>query len=139
MPMQHNTGTALTLLATLALVACAQDADRNAEGEVIASGNIDVFDTKIGDCFDDQSYVDEIDDVPGVPCSEPHDNEVYALFDTQLTAFPGEEEMFSGAFEIFPIVPTLESWKQLNDREIVCALYHIEREKLVGTMRGASI
>lgn len=146
-------------ISTLLLAACAQEADRNADGEVVASGEIDIFNTKVGDCFDDQSYSDAIDDVPGVPCAEPHDNEVYALFDTSLASFPGEDEMFDIAFEeclthfkayvgepydtsvldVFPIIPTLDSWKRLKDREVVCALYHLEGEKLVGTMKNRRI
>lgn len=157
--MKDATRLALLVVPTLLLSACAEDAGRNADGEVVSSGNIDVFHTKIGDCFNDQSYASEIDDVPGVPCSEPHDNEVYALFDTSLASFPGEDQMFEVAFDeclthfkafvgasyeasaldVFPIVPTLDSWKRLNDREVVCALYHVQGEKLVGTMRNTGI
>lgn len=149
----------LSTVAAFLLAACAPAADRNDAGEVVASGQIDIFQTKIGDCFDDQSQTDSIDDVPGRPCLEPHDNEVFALFDTSLTSFPGEDEMFdhaidecmtrfedyvgepydSSVLDIFPIVPTLESWKRVNDREIICALYHIEGEKLVGSMKGSGI
>lgn len=146
-------------LTGILVAACAPEADRNEVGEVVASGQIDIFQTKIGDCFDDQTAADAIDDVPGRPCVEPHDNEVFALFDTNLTSFPGQEEMFEHAFdecltrfeayvgepydssvlEVFPIVPTLESWKRVNDREIICALYHLEGEKLVGSVKGRGI
>jgi hypothetical protein len=147
------------LIPALVLLGCGAPAERNDSGEVVASGDIDVFHTKIGDCFDDQSYDDEVSDVPGVPCMEPHDNEVYALFDTALESYPGEDEMFEMATEqcierfdayvgmpyedsildVFPLIPTLSSWKQLKDREIICVLYHLDQEKLVGSMMGSEI
>lgn len=150
----------LTILASfLILAACGEPASRNDSGEVVASGDIDVFNTKVGDCFNDQASESDVTDVPGVPCSEPHDNEVFALIDTTLTSYPGEDEMFEtatdeciGVFKdfvgasydksilaVFPLVPTLDSWKRLNDREIICALYHMDQDKLTGTMRGKKI
>jgi hypothetical protein len=34
--------------------------------------------------------------------------------------------------------PSPESWKQ-NDREVVCALYDMNAEKLMGSMQGSGI
>jgi len=34
--------------------------------------------------------------------------------------------------------PTIESWQQ-NDREVVCAVYDMEENKLVGSVQGRSL
>ena len=114
-----------------------------------------VFTLEVGTCFDD---VDEaqISSVPEVDCSEPHDNEVFAVFDyTASDSFPGAETMNQAAHElcvaefeayvglsyveselnVFPITPTDGSW-DTGDREIICALYNLDFSKLTGSWRG---
>jgi len=135
------------------------DADRDATGAIVGEGTIDAFQLRIGDCFNDGSSMgDEVSDLPGVPCDEPHDYETYAVFDVALQNYPSDEEMSELAYErclerfggfvgldyedsildIVTLYPTTESWKQ-NDREVVCALFDINEEKLVGSTRGSAI
>jgi hypothetical protein len=96
--------------------------------------------------------------LPGVPCSQPHDYETFAVFDVSLDSYPSEEAMGdlaydsclqrfddfvgldydSSVLEIITMYPTTESWQQ-NDREVVCALYDMNEEKLVGTTRDRAI
>ncbi len=142
------------------------DAERDESGNIVSEGQIDAFALQVGDCFDDsQSILDsgssevEVQDVAGMPCSEPHDNEVYAVFDVSFDAFPGDESMFDlstaecvkrfksfvgrsyeeSIIDVFAIYPTQESWSQLNDREVICAVYHVNFEKLTGSKRGSGI
>ncbi len=142
------------------------DADRDESGNIVSAGELSVFSMRAGDCFNDsQEVIDaggdavEAQDLAALPCTEPHDNEVYAVFDLSLERFPGAEalsdmasdqclerfESFVGmSFEesilgIYPIYPTEESWSQSSDREIVCAVYHVELEKLTGSMKGSGI
>ena len=141
------------------------DAERDESGSIVAEGEIDAFAMNVGDCFNDPQQMDEdgsaveVEGVAGLPCSEPHDNEVYAVFDVSLATFPGEAAMFDVATEecldrfdsfvgrayqdsvldIFTLYPNQYSWSQVNDREVVCAVYHIEGEKLKGSSRGSSI
>ena len=96
-----------------------------------------------------------ISSLPGVPCSQPHDNEVYAVFDVSLSAYPDSEDaMFEHALEqcldrfagfvgiayesseldILTLYPTPESWAR-NDREVVCAVYDMNNTQLVGSAR----
>src|SRR5690348_18115813 len=67
-------------------------ADRDASGAIVDAGSVDAFQMRVGDCFDDGSTfaAEEVDSVPGVPCSNPHDNEVYAVYDVSAASFPGE-------------------------------------------------
>lgn len=132
-------------------------ADRDSTGAIVAAGSVDAFQMRVGDCFDDGSTFssEEVDSVPGVPCSQPHDNEVYAVFDVSATTFPGDKmadvahegclerfEAFVGkdyessSLDIASIYPTSDSWHGHNDREVVCAVYDVEAKKLTGTVKG---
>lgn len=45
--------------------------------EVTEGGTADVFSLRVGDCFDDEDTTsEEVSQVPAVPCSDPHDNEI---------------------------------------------------------------
>ena len=135
------------------------NADRDATGAIVSEGTIDAFHLRVGDCFNDSSGIgDEVSSLPGVPCSEPHDYETYAVFDVALASYPTEEEMSELAYErclerfdgfvgleyensileIVTLYPTSDSWQQ-DDREVVCALYDMNEEKLVGSTRGRAI
>ena len=124
------------------------------------SGN--VFELAVGDCFDDGDLVlgglEEVGDVPLVECSEPHDNEVYAVVDVDGEEFPGEQavqdqadEACLAVFDAFVgldyasstldfgwLVPTADSW-DMGDRVIACFVYRMDLEKVTGTLEGASI
>jgi hypothetical protein len=146
------------LLASVLLAGCEPEADRDASGSIVTEGAVDAFNMKVGDCFDDQAS-EQIFDVPGRPCSEPHDNEVFALFDAVLDEYPGSEEMTrygaekciarfeafvgrdyeSSALDVFPITPTSQSWDLQNDREVICALFRVDLGKMTGSMRGSGI
>ena len=135
--------------------------DRDESGSIVGAGDVDAFDIRLGDCFNDKSSsgLEEITSIDGVPCSEPHDNEVYALVNLTQTSFPGDEAIEAMAYEvclekfesfvgkdyesssldIFPIYPTRDSWNELNDREVVCALFDLDLKKLAGSMRGSRV
>ena len=133
-------------------------ADRDESGSIIDGGSIDAFHMRVGDCFDDTSSSEgEISSLPGVPCAEPHDNETFAVFNIKQDAFPGDEmdtiaydgcmvrfEPFVGrdyessTLEVFPIYPTADSWVQ-DDREVICALYDMEENKLQGSVKGRAL
>lgn len=155
--MRHSPVFAVTIVAAVLAAGCS--AERDASGAIESAGSLDAFSMQVGDCFDD-SFLSggEISDVPGVPCSSPHDNEVYALFDIPGTKFPGEdavEELAdSGCLERFEtaigmnyqesviafttMYPSEGSWAQGGDREVICVGYHMELEKLEGTIIGSA-
>jgi hypothetical protein len=139
-------------------------ADRDDSGAIISEGNVDAFQIQVGDCFDDTSMVDagaggEVTDLPGVPCARPHDNEVFAVFDVGVANFPEGDEMGKLAFEscmnrfqsfvgrdyqsssldIMTLHPTRESWDRRNDREVICAVYDMEENKLRGSTKGQAL
>jgi len=135
-------------------------ADRDGTGAIVGEGDVGAFEVRVGDCFDDGSAFedDEVDSVAGVPCSKPHDNEVYAVFNVAEERFPGEAlagiahegclERFEGfvgndyessSLDIATLYPSSESWTQKNDREVVCAVYDVDAEKLTGTVRNTRL
>ena len=158
--MKWNWGIGIAIAAGAYLFNTAMRADRDESGAIVGEGSVDAFQMRVGDCFDDGSTFadDEVSDVPGVPCSKPHDNEVYAVFDVSGSSFPGDRiadmahegclqrfEAFVGrdydssALDIATLYPSRESWQQQNDREVVCAVYDIDAKKLTGTVEGSRL
>jgi hypothetical protein len=151
---------ALCWLALLA-VAC-DDAERDASGAIVESGNVGADSLRVGDCFQDwdgaaSGEVAELQDVSAIPCSQPHDNEVYHLFELSAGGdFPGDEAVeriaVDGCFQPFEafvgrdyassrldfgwVIPTDSSWA-VGDREVVCFLFDVEFRDLTGSMRGS--
>lgn len=137
-------------------------ADRDASGVIVGEGAVDAFEMRVGDCFNDTSTPDEgnvqVSSVPGVPCSEPHDNEVFATLDLDADSFPEGDGMSALAFEsclehfedftgrdyetsaldIVSMYPTRDGWAD-GDREVVCAVYDLNLTKLVGSVRGSGL
>jgi hypothetical protein len=119
----------------------ATSVDRDSSGAIVAEGNIGAFNVRVGDCFNDVGFDDEVSSVPGVPCSDPHDNEAYAVFDVSVPSYPEGEGMSelayescmdrfaayvgkdyeSSSLEITTMFPSQQSWRE-NDREVEAAL-----------------
>jgi len=141
----------------------ATQADRDGSGAIVSGGSVDAFAIRVGDCFDDTSVLasdeaGEVSSLPGVPCSEPHDNEVFAVFDVAYDSFPGDEVMSEHAFsecmarfegfvgtvyeestlDITALYPSDQSWSMQNDREVVCAVYDMNDGKLTGSARNSA-
>lgn len=142
----------------------ATEADRDASGVIVEEGNLGAFTFRLGDCFDntfafESDEAGEVSSLPGVPCADPHDNEVYAVFDVEYAEFPGDEQMAEDAFgacrarfeafvgleyesstlDIAALYPSTESWAMQDHREVVCAVYDMNGGKLTGSVQGASI
>lgn len=104
-----------------------------------------MFRLQVGDCVAeiDTAAGEVIDSLPVVPCGEPHRLEVYHAFDIPDGSYPGDTEMFERAaegclaafrrfvgidfsesvYDVNPIRPTPESWAEIDDREVLCALF----------------
>lgn len=142
-----------SILLTLATVACSAASDD--EGDIERAGSVDAFSMQVGDCFDDSFFgSDEISEVAGVRCADEHDNEVYALFDIPGDTWPGDDAVETaadeGCYERFEsaigksyeesilmyttLYPSKDSWARVDDREVICVAYHMETEKLTGSV-----
>lgn len=115
-----------------------------------------VFTLAVGTCFDDEGAGGEVTDVPVVDCDEPHDNEVFHVFDLPDGDWPGDEAVLDAADEVclgeafttfvgtpyldsevdaFSITPTQGSWEQADDREVICAAW-VPDERPTATLAG---
>ena len=134
------------------------DVDRDNSGAIVGQGSLGAFEVRLGDCFNDPDYeVDEFSNLPGVPCTEPHDNEAFAVFDLTHSSYPEYDiadiseascvdrfeayvgrDYESSSLDVVTMYPSLESWDQ-SDREVVCAVYDMSGSKLVGTVKDRSL
>ena len=142
-----------------AIYGASTNVDRDENGDIVGGGTVDAFNVQIGDCFNDTfDYDEEVTSVPGVPCSEPHDNETFAVFDLKLESYPADDQIGeiayesclerfesfvgndyeSSVLEINMMYPTTESWAA-NDREVICAIFDMNGEKLVNSARGRGL
>ncbi len=135
--------SALLLLAALSIAGCKTAA----------------MDLKVGDCFDGAPANTEVSEVDSKPCTEPHENEVFAVFDYpgSATEHPGDAALDAaadtGCVDAFRqyvgkaiedssltfsyLVPTQASWR-LGDRAITCLIEDPSGAKLTGSMQGSA-
>jgi hypothetical protein len=136
-------------------------ADRNDLGVIEGAGDLEVMELRVGDCFNlaagDENAV-EVDEVEAVPCTEPHENEVYVVTNyTGTDSYPGEQAIWEfadqfclTAFETFVgmpyqdslldfgyFYPSREGWDE-DDRGITCVVYDYNGAMLTGSMRGSA-
>jgi len=126
---------------------------------VVEDTSVDESKLQVGDCFNDAGTFDrqKVSD-PSVPCSEPHDNETFAVFNVDYESFPADGSMGKLAYDacmvhfesyvgkaydnsplmIGTIQPDAESWGQGN-REVICAVFDMKTKPLVGSMAGRSL
>lgn len=143
------------LLLPLALVAaaCGGEDVRGEDGRVVTAGSWSVFDLRPGDCIGaDDSLSGDVDEVPLVPCSEPHAQEVFAVVLHPDDAYPGagavatfadracltalEADLdftFDDGIAFSYLLPTFEGWNENGDRSVVCVLVFPEDAGMVGS------
>ena len=112
-----------------------------ATAENTASGSIERFAFKLGDCkmSSGQGLVSDAD---VVPCDEPHDEEVFfeykmpdGEFSEEAIDAASQEQCTGDAFtefvglafndsvlEVYPLTPTEQTWNEYNDRVIQCII-----------------
>lgn len=130
-------------------------ARRDDGGSLTSAGTVAVDDLRPGDCFTIGEDT-EISEVDGVPCSEPHQYEVFAVDTYEGDDLPGDAELDSAfdaicaapfeayvgvsysASEIWAsmITPTEDGWAD-GDRGFTCVLYDPDDLSLTGSLRDA--
>ncbi len=122
---------------------------------VASACSADVLKLDVGTCFDDPDTFEQVEDVPVVECEDPHDNEVFANVDLTGDDYPGQDQVENRAtqicydnfsdyvgisyeesvYDIGWLFPTAETWSA-GDREVICFGYHIDFEKITGSING---
>lgn len=130
---------------------------RDDTGAIVESGGLGAFAIQIGDCINLPEDTDIVMSLEAIPCSQPHDAEAFFSFDLADTAWPGDdavgEDAWLGCYEPFgtyvgtvwddsaldywTLQPTMESWQELDDREVTCALTTVDGSKLTGSMKAS--
>jgi len=149
-------------LAIVLVVGYLASARRGDDGALTSAGTVSVDDLRPGDCFN-AGDEEEIADVDGVPCAEPHEYEVYAVERYDASSYPDDAEMevifetiCVPAFESYVgtsyeasalwssmITPSEGTWGE-GDREFICYLFEpvddtlTANESLTESMRGAN-
>ncbi len=129
-----------------------------ASTEQVENENLGAFAIQVGDCVN-LPETDLIESLEAVPCNQPHDAETYEVFNMRNPLYPGDNavqdaassgcynafELFVGrayetsALDIYWLYPTLDSWNQHHDREIVCMVTSLDGTKLYGPMRDSGL
>ena len=70
---------------------------RNDDGKVTTPGTVTLTSLKKGDCLNTDKIQDgvEFSTVPAVPCNQPHDAEIYAIFPLTGSTWPGNAKAAS--------------------------------------------
>ncbi|MGL3805517.1 septum formation family protein [Paeniglutamicibacter sp. R2-26] len=155
--------TALLLSATLALSGCGalfgpERAPRDEDGTINKEADADAFTIRNGDCLNDPGEGD-IESVPVVPCSTPHEFEVFHEFTLKEATYPKTDDAMleivgpkcETAFQGFvgrdiddsrldftTLEPSELSWKD-GDRTVQCLIGDPEKGKTTGSLAGANL
>ena len=133
------------------------ESERDESGDVVEAGEVGSLRLKVGDCLGAEA-VGEVESVPVVPCSEPHDSELFYSFELAGDMFPGKEatielaqegcitefDAFIGlayaesVWDITAIYPTEHTWDAINDREVLCGVFPLSDEDTVGSALGVA-
>ncbi len=128
---------------------------RDSAGDVVEGGEVGAFRLQVGDCLA-EAAVGDVKSVPVVPCTDPHDTELYHSFDLPDGDFPGEEaviasaeegclaefEAFIGAtyessiYDVSYLYPTEQSWTDLDDRTVLCGVFLVDGTAAVESAAG---
>lgn len=140
------------------------DARRDSGGEVVEAGQVGSGELQVGDCllFPEGTGVDDefhFESLEAVPCSDPHDMEVFGQFIHPAESFPGDESLSSfgedrclAEFEVYTGVafedearliastftPDSEAWSA-GERQVECVLMNYDGGPMEGSMRDRGL
>lgn len=121
-------------------------------------------DLRVGDCIELPTHAGEVSEVQHRPCSDPHDAEVFHVFDIvaaaagEPRAFPTDDQLndimapqctpafnrYTGLdydaaldFDWGAFTPGVAGWND-GDREVTCYILRVDGAKISGSMRAAA-
>lgn len=117
-------------------------ADRNGAGTITSGGRVDILELRVGDCFNgDAAPGSTVMSVDAVPCSEPHQAQVFAEVPMPGDTFPGDaalekqagdactaqQDHVDGSLvpstaELHWVQPTQEMW-DAHHRQVACIVF----------------
>lgn len=132
-----------------------RDAPRDSAGAVVSAGTVDANVLKVGDCLNEPDS-EEFETVGAIPCSQPHDYQVFHVFTVTGRSYPSDarwdelsDPCYAGKYtefvgvsyddselDAFPFTPTDEAWSN-GDRTIQCIIGEEDPTPVTGSLRGA--
>ncbi len=132
------------------------NARRGNNGQINDSGTLGVNDLRVGDCFN-RGTTTEVKDVDAVPCAEPHQYELFHVFDLTGSGYPADAELDSqsaaacapafasyvgtdyqaSSLSISTLCPTSDGWDG-GDRAVQCLVDNNAETKVTGSVRGTA-
>lgn len=143
----------------------ATDTGAGTVGQPLTGGDtVDVTELTVGTCVQDPlagATEGQVSDIQTVDCTQPHDEEVFAVYDMpggSSDPFPGDQavidesntgcqgrfeayvgrDYFSSELDITTIYPTAMSWA-MGDREVVCMAYRMDGQQLTEPVQGSGM
>ena len=128
---------------------------------VLAACEGNVSSLKVGDCYNGPMTSTgehiEVTDVELVSCDDPHENEVYAVFELPDSTWKGDDYVFKQAeigclarFKTFVgieyelstlwadvLYPLEKHWKEIDDRRVTCSVTQESGMKVSGSAKGS--
>jgi hypothetical protein len=68
---------------------------RDANGAISSDGTLSTVSLRVGDCVNGLADQQEVSELPAIPCTKPHEAEVFAIVELDDAEFPGDEELSS--------------------------------------------
>ena len=118
------------------------------------SGSVLLQRVKVGDCFTETDG-DVVSSLPELPCTQPHDGEVFYIYSMNPGAYPGDDQVQQSAdaacsaqlpsyvgetavdgFDYGYLLPNREAWES-GDRAALCLLRSASGTKITGTARAS--
>lgn len=133
-------------------------AKRDDSGTITGSGDLQVADLRIGDCFDlQEATATEVDKVTARPCADAHEFELFHDGTVDVDAYPGDDAFEAwvvneclpafapyvgvayeaSLLEFSYFTPSEDGWDQ-GDHSVQCVLYDPNESDLTNSLRGAA-
>jgi hypothetical protein len=149
----------VALIAVGAITSFFFSASRSDSGEISRSGDIDVNDLRVGDCFDFKDPdAEEFDQVTARPCSEEHGYELFFVGTMPAETYPTDtafdsyvtdacEPAFAtyvgrayeaSRLELTWVGPTSDGWNS-GDHAVQCLLNDPQRPRLSTSLQGSNL
>jgi hypothetical protein len=132
-------------------------ARRDETGQIANSGNLQMNDLRVGDCFDlKDPEAEVVDEVEAKPCTQAHSFEMFHVSTMPDGEYPSDEQFTAwiqqnclpafaayvgrsfeeSLLEVLPVTPTEDAWD--DDTRVQCVLAGPENEQLTSSLRGSA-
>jgi hypothetical protein len=133
-------------------------ARRDDSGQISNSGNLQITDLRVGDCFDlNDPEAAEVDDVEAKPCTSAHEYELFHAADMANGDYPSEDaidtfldaecapafgsyigtDYQASVLEVVFFTPTSDGWDD-GDHSVQCAVYDPNDSELTSSLKNSA-